>query len=307
MPTIRTLLADGIGRLRGAGSETPRLDAELLLGHVLGIDRTGVVAHPEAPVGEGSAARYVEVLTRREAGEPVAYIRGIKEFHGLAFAVDARALIPRPETERLVDLAELEIARQLTAAPRPPGTPRLRVLDLGTGSGAIVVALAAVLAKRRMLDEVELAATDISSDALDLAKENAVGHAVGDRIAFEVADLIPEPSSGERRWDLILANLPYVRTDAMAGLPIATTFEPRIALDGGPDGLTIIGRLLDELPGAAADHGIALLEIGGDQGSGITALTVEHLPGWSCTVELDLGGLPRVARLTRLTYPATRA
>jgi release factor glutamine methyltransferase len=299
VPTVDGLLTEAVSRLRVAGSESARLDAEVLLGHVLGIDRTGVVAHPEAPVGDGPTQRFREALERREAGEPVAYIRGVKEFRGLAFGADARALIPRPETERLVDLAELEIVRRLIAAPRPSGTPPIRVLDVGTGSGIVPITLAVLLRRRRMLDSVEIAAVDIAPEALDLARENAVAHAVSDRIAFDVADLVPgiDPT----RWDLVLANLPYVRSDAMARLPAATAFEPQLALDGGPDGLTVIGRFLDRLPAVLADDGLALLEIGGDQGDAIVAAVAEHVPGWTCVVEPDLGGLPRVARIRRGT------
>jgi release factor glutamine methyltransferase len=297
MATVEALLTEAVGRLRAAGSETARLDAEVLLGYVLGIDRTGVIAHPEAPVGDGSAQRYREAVERREAGEPVAYIRGVKEFHGLAFATDGRALIPRPETERLVDLAELEVVQRLTAAPRPEGAPRLRVLDVGTGSGAIAITLATLLARRRMLDEVEIVASDSSAEAVELARENAVGHALGERITFEQADLTP--SSSAERWDVVIANLPYVRSWVMSSLPTATTFEPPLALDGGPDGLAVIRRLLDLLPVVLASDGVALLEIGGDQGQDIVAAVGAHLPGWSCTVETDLGGLPRVARIRR--------
>ena len=128
------------------GSETPRLDAELLLGHAVGVGRTVVLAHPEAPVGADAAARYRADLERRAAGEPVAYLRGLKEFYGLAFEVDARALIPRPETERLVELAEAEVMRRLGRRPRAVGAPPLRIVDVGTGSGAIAVALAVVAA-----------------------------------------------------------------------------------------------------------------------------------------------------------------
>jgi release factor glutamine methyltransferase len=297
MATVAELLQEGIDRLRRAGSETPRLDAEVLLGHVVGIDRSAVIAHPEAPVGDGPAGWYREALGRREGGEPVAYIRGFKEFHSLAFVVDARALIPRPETEVLVDEAFDEVARRLTAAPRPPGTPPLRIVDVGTGSGAVIVTLAVQLRDLRMLDEVELMATDASTDALDLARENAVGHAVGDRIRFEHADLLP--GSTPSRWDLVLANLPYVRTDAIPGLPPAAAFEPREALDGGADGLAVIGRLLDLLPSALAHRGVALLEIGGDQESGIRAEVATRLPDWTVAVGRDLGGLPRVARIER--------
>ena len=119
MATIGELLGGAVERLRASGSESPRLDAELLLAHALGIDRTALIAHPEQRVGPEPAARFAESLRRREAGEPVAYIRGLKEFYGLAFSVDSRALIPRPETELLVAEAEHEIAWRLTSAPMP--------------------------------------------------------------------------------------------------------------------------------------------------------------------------------------------
>ena len=296
MATVRDLLEAGIARLRESGSETARLDAELLLASALNTDRTAVIAHTDAPVGDGTAEQFRALLERRAAGEPVAYIRGVKEFHGLAFGVDQRALIPRPETERLVELSQLEIVRRLVGAPRPVGAPKLRVIDVGAGSGAIAVTLAVLLRRRGMLDEVELVATDVSDDALQLARENAVAHAVGDRIAFETADLLP--GTDTRRWDVVVANLPYVRTDAIANLPIAASFEPRLALDGGADGLDLIRRLLDQLDLGLADDGIALLEIGGDQEPDVRALVSER-PSWTCEVERDLGGLPRVAVLRR--------
>ena len=297
MATVRELLEAGIVRLRESGSETARLDAELLLGSALDTDRTAVIAHTDAPVGDGAAERFRALLDRRARGEPVAYIRGVKEFRGLAFGVDARALIPRPETERLVELVELEVVRRLIAAPRPLGSPRLRVIDVGVGSGAVVVTLAVLLRRRKMLDEVELVATDVSDEALQLARENAVAHAVGDRIAFETTDLLP--GSETNRWDVVAANLPYVRSEVIPTLPIAASFEPRLALDGGADGLGLIGRLLDQLDGGLADDGVVLLEIGGDQESALRALVADRLAGWSCEVEKDLGGLPRVAVLRR--------
>ena len=297
MATVRELLEAGIVRLRESGSETARLDAELLLAHALDTDRTTVIAHTDAPVGDGAGERFRALLDRRSAGEPVAYIRGVKEFHGLAFGVDARALIPRPETERLVELVELEVVRRLIGAPRPVGAPKVRVIDVGAGGGAVLVTLAVLLRRRRMDDEVELVASDVSEDALQLARENAVAHAVGDRIRFERADLLP---GGEaERWDVVAANLPYVRPEAIPSLPVAASFEPRLALDGGPDGLAVIGRLLDQLSAALAQDGVALLEIGGDQEADLRALAAERLPGWSCEVERDLGGLPRVAVVRR--------
>ena len=182
MATVGELLSGGTSRLRASGSESPRLDAELLLGWAIGADRTSLIAHPEAPVGADAAAAYEAALTRREAGEPVAYIRGLKEFHGLAFAVDARALIPRPETELLVTEAERQVAWRLTSAPRPAGTPPVRVADVGTGSGAIAIGLAVLLRKRRMLPEVAILAVDSSPDALALARENAAAHAVAEEV-----------------------------------------------------------------------------------------------------------------------------
>jgi release factor glutamine methyltransferase len=298
--TVAELLGEGVARLRGSGSETARLDAELLLGHVAGIERTAVLAHPNAPVPDGAVERFREALARREAGEPVAYIRGLKEFRGLAFGADRRALIPRPETERLVELAEAEIVDRLALAPRPIGSPPIEIVDVGTGSGAAIVALAVALRRRGMLGEVRLLGTDVSREAIELARENSVAHAVGDRIDLAVADLLP---GGTGPWDLVVANLPYVRSDAIPGLPRAASFEPRVALDGGPDGLSVIGRLLDLLPSALAPGGVGLVEIGGDQGEAIVTEVSRRLPGWRCTVELDLARLPRVARIDRGPRP----
>jgi release factor glutamine methyltransferase len=288
------LLRDGAERLRASGSETPRLDAELLLAHAAGVGRTAIVAHADAPMGADAARTFAAAIERRSAGEPVAYIRGIKEFHGLAFFVDRRVLIPRPETERLVELAIAEVMHRL-GARRASGDP-LRIVDVGTGSGAVAVALAAALRRLNALDAVEIDATDASDDALDVARANAVAHALGDRVTFVAADLLPHDL---RQCELVLANLPYVRSDAMSSLPPATTFEPTLALDGGPDGLEHIGRLVDRLPMALAAGGVALLEIGADQGGSIVGLVAERLPGWRCSVELDLAGLPRVARVER--------
>jgi release factor glutamine methyltransferase len=295
MATVDHLLRTATERLRKSGSETARLDAELLLGHAIGADRTVIAAHPEAPVGDGAAERFEADLARRERGEPVAYIRGFKEFHGLAFATDQRALIPRPETERLVELAEREVARRILGVPRPQGSHALRVIDVGTGSGAVAVALAVVLRNRGLAGEVDIVATDESPDALDLARENAVGHSVGDRILFLEADLLPPVIVTP--WDVLLANLPYISSDAVDSLPVAASFEPRSALDGGHEGLAVIGRLLDRLPDAVAPGGAALLEIGADQADGIRRAVAYRLPGWRCEIEADLAGAPRVAHL----------
>lgn len=308
MPTVGEVLPGAIQRLREAGSETARLDAEVLLASAIGTGRTTLLAHPEAPVGTGALERFEEGIARRSRGEPVAYIRGIKEFHGLAFAVDPRGLIPRPETEALVEAAVTEIMARLAGRPGEAGAGRdgggdpIRVADVGTGSGAIAVAIAVELRKRRvtMGRNVRIAATDISPEALDLARENAVGHAAADGMRFIEADLLPPvlPDNGAP-LDLVLANLPYVRTDAIAGLPIAASFEPRLALDGGPDGLDVIRALLERLPEVLATGGAALFEIGADQGDSAPAAVAAVLPGWRATVQPDLAGLPRVLRVER--------
>ncbi len=298
MATIGELLMNGTARLRASGSESARLDTELLLGWAIGAERTAVIAHPEWIAGVGAAMVYEDALVRREAGEPVAYIRGLKEFHGLAFSVDNRALIPRPETELLVSEAEREVARRLTSAPRPAGTPPLRIVDVGTGSGAVAIALAALLRKRRMLLEVTILAVDRSAEALSLARENAVAHAVADAVTFAESDIL---SAAEAPFDLVLANLPYISSGEIEGLPVAASFEPRLALDGGPDGLAIIRRLLKALPGALADGGAAQLEIGFDQGPAVQA-AVASLPGeWTCRIQPDLSGRPRLAHVERAT------
>jgi release factor glutamine methyltransferase len=291
---VHELLREGVKRLRTAGSETARLDAEILLGDAIGVARTVLLAHPEVVVGRDAAAAYRAGIGRREAGEPVAYIRGIKEFYGLTFAVDRRVLIPRPETERLVELAVDEVRRRLPLR-RKGGQPPVRIVEVGTGSGAIAVALAVSLHRLGAAGDVTLSGLDIAGDALDLARQNAAAHRVGGMVTFELSDLL----GAESGFDLVLANLPYVRRDALAGLPIAASFEPVGALDGGSDGLAVIERLLSQLPAALATGGVAMLEIGWDQGDLIVERCARLLPDWRCVVEADLAGLPRVARIWR--------
>ena len=283
-------------RLRTGGSETPRLDAEILAAHVLGIERTGVLAHPELGLSPAEGALFEECVARRAAGEPVAYIRGLKEFYGLALAIDPRVLIPRPETELLVDLALGRIVGLLTAAPRSEASAPLRVADVGTGSGAVAVALAVALRGRGMLTSVAILATDVSADALAVALENAVAHAVADRVRLREADLLPP---GEPPFDVVAANLPYVASAEMSSLPVAARFEPVLALDGGVDGLDPLRALVLRLPGALAPGGAALLEIGADREAGARAAVATALPGWRVAVHPDLAGLPRILEVRR--------
>jgi len=295
-PTVADLVARATQRLTASGAASPRLDAELLMAVALGTDRTGVIAYGGSPAGMGAAAAFEGYVTRRERGEPVAYIRGFREFHGLAIATDPRALIPRPETELLVDEAIALVVARLTAEPRPPGAPKLRIADVGTGTGAIAVALLAALRKRHMDEHVMLVAVDLWPDALDLARENAAGHGVADHMRFREADLLPV---GDDPYMLICANLPYVATGELATLAADLAFEPVSALDGGPDGLDVIRRLVERLPAVLEPGGVALLEIGADQGEAVAEAVATLTPGWPCIVQADLAGLPRLARVER--------
>jgi release factor glutamine methyltransferase len=295
MATVGELLTGAIERLRVSGSTSPRLDAELLLGDAVGVGRTAVIAHPDSPVGIDAQAAFERALTRRIDGEPVAYIRGLREFRGLAFHVDPRVLIPRPETELLVELAEREIVARLTGAPRSSGAPALRIADIGTGSGAIAVALVMALRRRRMAEEVLVVASDVSDEALDVARVNAVSHGVADRMMFFVADVAPPHV--DTPYAVVVANLPYIRSADVDALPREVRFEPRLALDGGADGLDPIRRLLEALPTILRPDGVALLEIGADQGGAIEAAVRDILPGWRCEVLPDLAGWPRVVRI----------
>ena len=269
------------------------------MGQVIGLDRTAVVAHQDAPLGVDHEATFEALVVRREAGEPVAYIREVKEFYGFALSVDTRALIPRPETELLVELAISRTRAAVAARPREPGAPRFRVLDVGTGNGAIAIAMARTLRRAGFGDVVRFTASDISEAALSLALENAVSQGVADLIDLRVADLLSSAVEIDQPPGVIVANLPYVATGALDALGPILAFEPRLALDGGPDGLDVIRRLLAELPRVLARDGIALLEIGADQAASAMAMAAEALPGWSATIHPDLAGLPRVMELER--------
>ena len=304
MPEARLgeTLAEATERLRASGSETARLDAEVLLAHVLGTDRTGVLAHPEAPLGPAQHASFGEALARRERGEPVAYIRGLKEFYGLALSVDPRALIPRPETELLVDLGIARATAILTGRRWDPSRGALRVVDVGTGSGAVAIALVASLWRRgygqnaQNTNVLDVLASDASADAVAVARENAAAHGLAEAIRFRAADLLPED---EAPFDIVLANLPYIPSGEIADLPVAASFEPRAALDGGPDGLAVIGPLISRLAARTTDLGTALIEIGPHLRAGIERLAADHVPEWRLAFHHDLGGRLRVAELVR--------
>lgn len=296
--TVGLALSWATSELQASGSESARLDAEVLLSHLLGVDRSAISAHPEAPLGPGQVEAFLASVERRARGEPVAYIRGLKEFYGAAIVVDRRVLIPRPETEALVDLALERIRGDLTARPRSDDAAAYVVWDVGTGSGAVAVALGLELRRRRYGDAVHFHVSDSSSDALAVATINAVSHGLADLFTFALGDLtdvLPSP----RPVQLLVANLPYIPSAAIPALPVAASFEPLVALDGGPDGLAIIRRLLPELPGAVSPDGMVLLEMGADQAATLQTAAAEALPHWDCRVHPDLAGQPRILQLQR--------
>jgi release factor glutamine methyltransferase len=282
---IGAAIADATSRLRAAGSPTPRLDAELLLGHLLDRDRAFLIAHPDEPAGDQSAL--ASLVERRAAGEPVAYLRGFKEWHGIRIRTDRRALIPRPETELVADAALAEIETRLRSAP-------VMAWDIGTGTGAIAIAIALRLAGAIRSRHLSLVASDLSRDALALAAENLEAHGVADLIDVVEADLLGPAGVERPRPDVVTANLPYVSSDEVDERRGSLGFEPRVALDGGRDGLDQLRRLLDDLPTRAARGATVFLEIGIGQAPALEALAPA---GASVQVVADLAGLDRVVRI----------
>lgn len=267
-------------RFRGAGVDSPRLEAEVLLAHALGCDRVSLYTAFDKPLGPEELAGYRGLIKRRLAGEPSAYLRGGQEFWSLPLAVDARVLVPRPDTETLVQVV-LEFARGRDGA--------LRVADVGTGSGAIALALA------RELPHATVVATDRSEDALAVARANA--EALGLAVEFRAGDLL-DPLRGAT-FHALVANLPYIPTGDLAGLPAAVQFEPRAALDGGPDGLDPIRRLVAGAPAIVAPGGLLALEHGFDQADAVAALIRATSAFDEPALTRDLGGRARITGARR--------
>lgn len=267
--SARALIDAGAQRLEAAGVETPRLDAELLLAAAAGASRAEIVAGLADP--EGSEERYEAWIARRAAREPLAYITGRKGFRRIELSVDERVLIPRPETELLVAVVKVD---------RPCG-----ILDVATGSGAVALALA------DELPDATIRASDISPGALALAAENAEALGSQDRVSFTESDLLDDIDGV---FDAISANLPYVLGGDIDGLqPEVARFEPRLALDGGVDGLDLVRRLAAQAPAHLKPRGMLALEIGLGQAAGTEAILREN--GFA-NIERheDLAGIERV-------------
>ena len=276
--SIGQAITDATSRLRAAGSPSPRLDAEVLLGHVLGRDRAWLIAHATEALTD--SADFDAAIDRRAAGEPVAYLRGFKEWRSLRIRTDRRALIPRPETELLADAAFAEITRRLASGP-------VVAWEVATGSGAVALAIALDHADALRTGRLTLVASDISPGALSLAAENLDGHPV----RVTAADLLPADAG---RPDVVIANLPYVSSAEVDERRGSLGFEPRVALDGGLDGLVLVRRLLAEAPSRVADGATLLLELGAGQVEAVRDLAPA---GASVQVVADLAGLDRVVRI----------
>ena len=290
-PTVHagTALTIATQRLRRAGSPTPRLDAEVLLAHVLERDRAWVIAHPEEPMPSDLQRTYADLVERRTSGEPVAYLRGFKEWRSLRIRTDVRALIPRPETELLLDSAIDEIRARMARDDRP-----LVAWEVGCGSGALVSALALRFREAVALERLRLIASDTSADALELTAENLDAHGVAPLVDLALADLLAPAGASLPRPDVVIANLPYVPTDEVAAAGGSLAFEPPAALDGGPDGLDVLRRLLADAPRHTNEAATLLLEIGAGQAQAVAALAPD---GATVETRRDLAGIERVVRI----------
>jgi release factor glutamine methyltransferase len=267
--SVREALAAAAEALTAAGVPTPRLDAELLLAEATGHSRAELAANPEQGIEPAAARRFGGFVRRRVRREPVAYILGRRGFRGIELEIDPRALVPRPETELLVEVA-LEL--------RPE-----RALDVGTGSGAVALAIA------DELPEAAVIATDTSAEALALARRNAHRLGLAHRVTIETGSL---PAAGA--VDLLVANLPYVSEAEWPGLePEITRYEPRQALVAGPSGLEAIERLLAELQSGPMEAGAVALEVGAGQAGAVAELV--RVSGYeSVETRPDLAGIERV-------------
>lgn len=277
LQTIRAALATGRSIL--SESDTPAIDARLLLQHVLGANHTYIVAHDDEVVSAAQFERYRALLVRAADSEPIPYLVGHASFMGRSFRVSPATLIPRPETELLVRSALNWVGDR----------PHIRMVDVGTGSGCIAISLA-LESPSALIDAV-----DVSKEAVAVAAENALHHQVDSRVRFHLGHLL-EPISSTP--DLIVANLPYVATGEWPLLPESVArYEPATALDGGADGLDHFRILLAQIPGRLADGGAVMLEIGFRQGPAVVRLARQAFP--ECRVELsqDLSGHDRLVSI----------
>ena len=296
---VRTALKTGIAKLREAGVPSFTLSAELLLLHVATRDRTWLYSHPEENLPQEITDRFFALIARRAEGEPTQYLTGKQEFWGLEFEVTPDVLIPRPETEHVIEVALDRLALRELRAGRPQKTigEGLQIADIGTGSGSIAIALAKELPKAAFV------ATDISRAALKVAGRNAVRHGVGERIRFVHGDLLE--GSGEERmmsrekaapllFDLVVSNPPYIgRREAPTLAREVREHEPEIALFGGEEGYELYGELIAQVASNLKPGGLLVLELGHDSLPAVQPLL--DAASWTRVgITNDLAGIPRV-------------
>jgi release factor glutamine methyltransferase len=272
--TVLEVIRWTVARFTERGLASPRLDAELLVAHALGLPRVQLYVQFDRPLLPDELAAIRELIKRRQGGESVAYLVGKKEFWGIELAVDARVLVPRPDTETLI-----EEARERLAGVESP-----RVGDVGTGSGAIALTLA------KLFPAATVFATDVSPAALEVARANA--ERLGLAVTFAEGDLAA-PLAAHAPFSLLAANLPYIPSGEMATLPPEVKTEPAPALDGGPDGLALVRRLVTDAPGLLAPGGALVLEIGAGQAAA-TAELLRSAGFADVRTRRDLGGIDRV-------------
>ena len=272
-----TALGAAAAELRSAGVDAPRRDARLLMQHALGLTPEALLTQDDQPLGEGEAQRLASLVRRRAAREPIAYLIGCREFWSLEFAVDRSALVPRPETETVV---EAVLARAAHLPPRP------RLLDLGTGSGCLLAALLSELA-----DAVGVG-IDISAPAVSLARANATRHGLDGRASFAVADWGAPLAA---RFDIVVSNPPYVAAPALPSLaPEIACHEPQTALAGGADGYACYRQLAPQIARLLAPAGLAAIEIGAEMADEVASLfAAEGLA--EIDRRRDLAGIDRCA------------
>jgi release factor glutamine methyltransferase len=304
---VRAALKNGIAQLRDADVPSFTLSAELLLLHTLGRDRTWLYAHPEQIIPDADAQRFFALLARRAAGEPTQHLTGKQEFWGLEFEVTHDVLIPRPETEHVIEVALDRLALREIRAGRPQTTigEGLQIADIGTGSGCIAIALA------KELPGATIYATDISPAALKVASRNAARHGLTDRIHFQESKLLdaisrgaPDSSLATRRspllLDLIVSNPPYIGHREAAMLPREIRdHEPECALYGGEEGYELYGDLIAQSALHLKTGGILVLELGHNSLPAVQPLL--DATNWTNVgVTNDLAGIPRVIAAERL-------
>src|SRR6266700_4291135 len=303
MIDVRTVLKQGLAQLREAHVPSFTLAAELLLLHILGRDRTWLYAHPEEHVSSADSERYFALIARRANGEPTQHLTGKQEFWGLEFEVTPDVLIPRPETEHLIEVALDRLAvRELRAGRRQTLTGEgLQIADIGTGSGCIAISLA------KEPPTAVIYASDISNAALAVARRNANHHAVADRIRFiecNLLDALSDSPLATRHspllFDLIASNPPYIgRRESATLMREVRDHEPEIALYGGEEGYEFYANLVSQSAKHLKPSGILVLELGHNSLPAVQPLL--DAPTWTnVAVTNDLGGIPRVLAAERL-------